>query len=333
MGIRTTGGHRRDLDGMSRRGPDSALSDGDVLFARTTPAHKMRIVEPCRPGRDRGDDRRRRERRARAQARRYRRGDGHSAAPMSPRRPPISSFSTTTSPPSSRHPEGRRQFANIRKFVRYLLGSNSAEVIALAVNLVIGGPLVLLPVHILWINLLTDGVSAVALGLEAGRARADVRAAHGAGCAGPDQGGPVVLAAFGLYMAAVCLAMFYALSTRTRRWRGPWPSPRSSPARKSPSSPSARHRHSALRLGLLSNPWLLVAVVACSACRRWRSTGRRWQVLLGTVPLGIDHLALVAAAAVPVIFGPTLAKAHPVTASARVLTQSQVMSRSSPGIP
>jgi P-type Ca2+ transporter type 2C len=60
--------------------------------------------------------------------------------------------------------EGRCQFANVQKFVRYLLSSNAGEVIALVVNIAIGGPLVFLATQILWMNLVTDGVTAVALG-------------------------------------------------------------------------------------------------------------------------------------------------------------------------
>ncbi len=62
--------------------------------------------------------------------------------------------------------EGRRQYDNIKKFVTYLLSSNMGEVIAIFVNILMGGPLILLPVQILWMNLVTDGMTAVALGLE-----------------------------------------------------------------------------------------------------------------------------------------------------------------------
>ncbi|HDO7840931.1 TPA: cation-transporting P-type ATPase [Legionella pneumophila] len=62
--------------------------------------------------------------------------------------------------------EGRRQYANIRKFVLYLTSSNIGEVLAILINIVLGGALILIPIQILWINLVTDSATAVPLSLE-----------------------------------------------------------------------------------------------------------------------------------------------------------------------
>ena len=62
--------------------------------------------------------------------------------------------------------EGRRIYDNIRRFVRYTLTSNSGEIWVMFLGPFVGLPLPLLPVHILWINLLTDGLPGLALGVE-----------------------------------------------------------------------------------------------------------------------------------------------------------------------
>ncbi len=87
--------------------------------------------------------------------------------------------------------EGRRIYANIRRAIQFLLSSNLSEVLGIFIATMLGFTL-LKPIHILWINLITDSLPALALGMEHGEADTmrqkprDAKAGIFSGGIGPD---------------------------------------------------------------------------------------------------------------------------------------------------
>jgi Ca2+-transporting ATPase len=160
--------------------------------------------------------------------------------------------------------EGRRIYDNVRRFLRYLLGTNSGEVWLMTLAPIIGLPLPLLPIHILWVNLVTDGLPAIALGVEPpepGIMRRPPRPARESILAGGLWQQALLV---GLVMAVVCLLIQWAGIGLGWHWQtmvfttiallqlGNALAVRS-------------ERLSVFALGWLSNPALLVAVLATAA--------------------------------------------------------------------
>ena len=118
--------------------------------------------------------------------------------------------------------EGRAIFDNIRKFVNYLLSANAGEVLAVFVGVLVGTvlfpdlfaarteALILTPAMLLWINLVTDGLPALALGADPASEGILDRPPRGAGEPVIDRRMAVSIGAIGVGMAATGLALFFA---------------------------------------------------------------------------------------------------------------------------
>jgi Ca2+-transporting ATPase len=105
--------------------------------------------------------------------------------------------------------EGRREYDNIKKFVQYLLASNSGEVIVIFLNILLGGPLVLIPVQILWMNLITDGMTAIALGVEPADKAIMHRPPREVHESILDREGMIMIAVLGTYIGLMTLWLFH----------------------------------------------------------------------------------------------------------------------------
>jgi Ca2+-transporting ATPase len=104
--------------------------------------------------------------------------------------------------------EGRGIYDNILKFVRYLLSCNAGEILVMFLASLFGFPPPLLPIHILWVNLVTDGLPALALGMEPVAPGVMARPPRNPAEPVVDRRGGVVLIVQGLFIAATTLAAY-----------------------------------------------------------------------------------------------------------------------------
>jgi Ca2+-transporting ATPase len=203
--------------------------------------------------------------------------------------------------------EGRVIYDNIRKFVFYLFSCNLAEILVLLVAGLAGGPVPLLPIQILWLNLVTDTFPALALALEPAepgvmdRPPRDPRAAllspsflraitfHGAAIAAVTLvafwGLPSAGAAHASTMAFMTLALAQLFHLGTARSHEPVLAP-------------ARVR---------ANPWALGSVALVLALQFASVAFEPLRLALHTTPLGArEWMMVVLLASVPAIIGQTL---------------------------
>jgi Ca2+-transporting ATPase len=182
--------------------------------------------------------------------------------------------------------EGRRVYANIRRFLLYGLSGGGAEIAVMLAGPFLGLPLPLLPAQILWVNLLTHGLPGVALGSEP----ADRKAMHRP----PRPPAQSVLGA-GLWQRIVRVGLVIAgVTLGVGVWGHatgrPWQSMAFFALGATQLAVAAGSR---VRPGTLANPALLAAIATALALQFAGLYIPLLNSLLKTEPLSVTDLAIV----------------------------------------
>ena len=197
--------------------------------------------------------------------------------------------------------EGRRIYDNIRKFLRYMLATNSGELWLWIFVLVLGMPIPLLPLQILWVNLLTDGLPSVALGVEPVERGSMRRPPRPIGQPIWGDGLWQQTVWLGLLMGGVGVAMLAGARAASMPWQtmvfttmaflqlGHALTVRSD-------------TESAFRLGVRSNPWIFAAVAGAIAAQLAVVYVPFLQTVFDTETLTVPQIAIVLSAST-VAFG------------------------------
>ena len=197
--------------------------------------------------------------------------------------------------------EGRRQYDNIQKFVRYLLSSNIAEIIAIFFNILLGGDLILLPVQILWMNLVTDGLTAIALGVEPAEPEIMERPPHSPKAELIGVTGYIRILLLAGYMGFITLLVFHyfqghaAIFAQTIAFTG-------LVIIEKMNVFNFRSMHQSIfKMNFFSNPWLLVAWTGSVGLQVCAVYVPFLQKALHTEALSGQHWLVIIGAGIPVI--------------------------------
>ncbi|MCP9815073.1 cation-transporting P-type ATPase [Synechococcus sp. GreenBA-s] len=185
--------------------------------------------------------------------------------------------------------EGRLVYANIRRFVKYILGSNVGELITIAAAPLVGLMGVpLTPLQILWMNLVTDGVPALALALEPGEdglmQRPPARPGESIFARGI---GRYILRVGVVFAAITIVMMLYAARTGA-----PWQTMVFTTLclAQMGHALSARSDKPLFQVPPFSNPWLIWAVVLTSGLQMLLLYVPALSTFFGTTPLALHDL-------------------------------------------
>jgi Ca2+-transporting ATPase len=197
--------------------------------------------------------------------------------------------------------EGRREYDNIARFTRYLLSSNVGEIVAIVGALLLGLPLILVPVQILWINLVTDGFTALALGFEPAERDIMQRRPRDPGEPILNRNAYLIILSLGALIGLMALHVFLGVyevdldRARTMAFTGLI-------IFEVYNALNFRSFRSPLyRIGIFSNPALILAIVGTLALQVVVVYVPLMQVFMGTAPLTLADWGLLAILGLPVL--------------------------------
>ena len=188
--------------------------------------------------------------------------------------------------------EGRLVYANIRRFVKYILGSNVGELVTIAAAPLLGLTGVpMTPLQILWMNLVTDGVPALALALEPAEAGLMRRAPARPGESIFARGVGSYILRVGVVFGLITIVMM-VWAYRHEAQAGPWRTMVFTTLclAQMGHALSARSDRPLVQVNPFSNPWLLWAVVLTSVLQLALLYVPALSGFFGTVPLKAEDL-------------------------------------------
>lgn len=188
--------------------------------------------------------------------------------------------------------EGRTIYDNVRKFVKYIVTSNFGEVITMVLSQRFAMPLPMTTLQILWMNLVTDGVPGLALGLEPTEPNTMQRAPFKPGESIFSRGIGRHILIMGPLLALVAFGVgFWAYTQNNPAW-GTMVFMTLTLSQLGHALAIRSHRDSLFRIGLRSNPLLLGAVGITLLLQLGVVYIPACQTLFNTVPLSVADLAL-----------------------------------------
>ena len=189
--------------------------------------------------------------------------------------------------------EGRNIYDNIRKFVTYILSSNTGELFVMFVGPFLGLPLPLLAVQILWINLVTDGLPGLALAVEPAERGIMKRPPYHPEESILSRGVGARIAWIGVLMGIVSLLVGYYYFRQDPN--GPWQTmifTTLTLAQMGNALALRAHKESVFSIGILSNRLMVLAIaltIALQLALLYTSLGQRF---FSTAPLSAENLAI-----------------------------------------